>query len=153
MRLYPALVLLAGLAFAGTATAQQIDEAKASLIRSIISTTHAGEQMVSVIESSVPAQRAANPRIPAVFWDRFLERANSRKQELLDALVPIYARIFTTRELQQLLQFYQSDIGQRYITLQPRFTQEVMDAGRAWGERLGAEIGAELSAEGVEIKP
>jgi hypothetical protein len=153
VRPYPVLALLAALAFAGTAHAQQIDSAKAGIIRKIISTTNAGEQIIQVIESSVPDQRAANPRIPAVFWDRFLERANSRKQELLDSLVPVYANLFTTHELELLLQFYQSDIGQRFIALQPRFTQEVMEAGRSWGERLGIEIGQELSAEGVEIQP
>ena len=153
MRLYPALALVAVLAFAGTARAQQVDSAKASLIRKIIKATNMGEQMIMAIQSSVPDQRAANPRIPAVFWDRFLERANSRKEELLSQMVPIYAAIFTTRELEGLLQFWQSNIGQRFIELQPRLTQDVMAAAREWGGRLGAEIARELEAEGVVIQP
>ncbi|MEP7325017.1 MAG: DUF2059 domain-containing protein [Gemmatimonadota bacterium] len=153
MRLFPALALAATLGFTGTARAQQIDSAKAALIRRIIDVTHMGEQMILAIEASVPDQRAANPRIPSVFWDRFLERANSRKQELLGEMVPIYAKIFTARELEQLLQFWQSGIGQRFIELQPRLTQDVMTAARDWGGRLGAEIAQELQAEGVEIKP
>jgi len=153
MRLYPVLALVAALAFAGSARAQQIDSAKTGLIRKIIKTTNMGEQMIMAIESSVPDQRAANPRIPAVFWDRFLERANSRKEELLTQMVPIYAAIFTTRELERLLLFWQSDIGQRFIELQPRLTQDVTAAAREWGGRLGAEIARELEAEGVVIQP
>ena len=155
MRLYPALALalVAVLAFAGTARAQDIDSAKVTLIRKIIQTTNMGEQMITAIESAVPAQREANPRIPAVFWDRFLERANSRKEELLDQIVPIYASIFSTHELELLLQFWQSEIGQRFVELQPQLLQGVMEVGRAWGARLGAEIAQELQAEGVVIQP
>lgn len=149
MRWSPVLLLVAALAFTGTARAQQVDPAKASLILKIMQVTNAGEQLITVIEATVPAQREANPRIPAVFWDRFLELANSRKQELLDSMVPIYAKLFTAHELEQLLQFYQSDIGQRFVTLQPQFTQAIMEVGRSWGARLGAEIGQELQAEGV----
>lgn len=153
MRMYPVLALVAALAFTGTAGAQQVDSAKATLIRKIIKTTNMGEQMIMAIEASVPDQRAANPRIPAVFWDRFLERANSRKEELLTQMVPIYAAIFTTRELERLLVFWQSDIGQRFIELQPRLTQDVMAAAREWGGKLGTEIAQELEAEGVVIQP
>ena len=153
MRLSPILALVAALAFAGTGRAQQVDSAKTSLIRKIIKVTNMGEQMIMAIESAVPDQRAANPRIPAVFWDRFLERANTRKEELLTQMVPIYAAIFSTRELELLLQFWQSDIGHRFVELQPRLTQDIMTAARDWGGRLGAEIAQELEAEGVVIQP
>ncbi len=41
------------------------------------------------METALPAQRASNPRIPAVFWDRFAERARSRRSEFVELLVPI----------------------------------------------------------------
>jgi hypothetical protein len=77
----------------GDAAAQavsQADPAKVAVIRQILDVTHAADQMVGAIEASVPAQRASNPRVPAVFWDRFLVQARARRGEFIDSLVPLY---------------------------------------------------------------
>lgn len=152
MRPFKVFALVA-LAFAGPAQAQEVDSVEIALIRKIIKTTNMGDQMIQSIEANVPAQRAANPRIPAVFWNRFLERARTRREELLDQMVPIYASLFTVQELELLLQFWQSPIGQRFVELQPRLTQGIMEVAHAWGAQLGAEIASELAREGVEISP
>ena len=153
MRHLAPLVFLAVLTLVGTGRAQQVDSAEAHLIRRIIETTDMGNQMLLSIEANVPAQREANPAIPSVFWDRFLERARARNGELLDEMIPIYADIFSPKELEQLLQFWQSDIGRRFVQLQPQLTQRIMTVAQEWGGRLGLEIAGELEEEGVLTKP
>lgn len=126
---------------------------KTPLIRQILDITHAGDQVIGAIEATVPAQRASNPRIPAVFWDRFLEQARKRRGEFLDSLVPIYSRAFEAGELKALLEFYQSSLGRRLLDRQPQLMRESMQVGQRWGTRLGAEIGRQLAEEGVQIQP
>lgn len=99
----------------------------------------------------MPVQKASNPRIPAVFWDRFLAQARARKGEFIDSLIPIYSRTFELSELKGLLQFYQSPLGRRLLAAQPAVMQESMQLGQRWGMRIGAEIGQQLAAEGVPI--
>lgn len=126
---------------------------KTAVIRQILVVTHAAEQVVGAIEATVPIQRASNPRVPAVFWDRFLVQARERRGEFLDSLVPLYSRTFEVTELKALLHFYQSPLGQRLLDTQPGLMRESVQIGQRWGARLGAEIGQQLAAEGVQIQP
>jgi len=131
----------------------QSDPAKVVVIRQILDATHAADQVVGAIEASVPVQRASNPRIPGVFWDRFLAQARARRGEFIDSLVPLYSRTFELAELKALLQFYQSPLGHRLLEIQPGLARESMQLGQRWGARLGAEIGQQLAAEGVQMQP
>jgi hypothetical protein len=154
-------VLLVGLLLGGPAPVLsqasrpggESDTAKIALIRQVIAATRAADQTVLAMETSLPAQRASNPRIPAVFWDRFAERARARRADFVELLVPIYSHLFSTAELRGLLEFYRSPLGQRLLEAQPDLTREAMLAGQQWGTRLGAEIGQELAAEGIQIQP
>ena len=123
------------------------DTAKIVLIRQVITAAQAADQAVLAMEAGLPAQRASNPRIPAVFWDRFAERVRTRRAEFVELLVPIYDQRFSPAELRDLLAFYQSPLGLRLLT------RDAMMAGQKWGMRLGAEIGQELAAEGIQIQP
>jgi hypothetical protein len=129
------------------------DPAKIALIRQVIAATRAADQAVLALETALPAQRASNPRIPAVFWDRFAERARTRRAEFVELLVPIYDQRFSPAELRDLLAFYQSPLGLRLLDVQPDLTRDAMLAGQQWGMRIGAEIGQELAAEGIQIQP
>jgi hypothetical protein len=126
---------------------------KTAVIRQILVVTHAADQVVGALEVTVPAQRASNPRIPAVFWDRFLAQARERRAEFLDSLVPLYSRTYDVTELKALLQFYQSPLGQRVLDTQPELMRESAQIGQRWGARIGAEIGRQLAAEGVQMQP
>ena len=125
---------------------------KEVLIRRILVVTKAAELMVVAIEEGLPAQRASNPSVPAVFWDRFAVRARNERQSLIDSLVPIYDKAFSTSELKELLQFYETPMGTRLIAVTPQLARESMLAGQRWGMILGQEIGAQLQREGI-IRP
>ena len=102
---------------------------------------------MQTMAAAAPAQRAANPGIPAEFWDRFLAAVQERKGELEALFIPIYDRHFSADELRQLLAFFRSPIGQKMLTEQPAIAREAMDAGREWGQHLGLEIGQKMAAE------
>jgi hypothetical protein len=129
------------------------DSEKAALIHQLLTMTHSVDLAVATIESSVSAQRNANPRVPAVFWDRFLAETRNHRGEFEAMIVPVYDRHFSSAELRQLISFYQSPIGQKMITELPAVTQESMEAGRQWGMKLGASIASQLRSEGVQIGP
>src|SRR5688572_27165321 len=69
---------------------------KEAAIRRILAVTKTADLILTTIEAGLPAQGAANPGIPAVFWDRFAARARAESRTLIDSLVPIYDRLFTT---------------------------------------------------------
>jgi hypothetical protein len=75
------------------------------------------------------------------------------RSEFVELLVPIYDQRFSPEELRDLLAFYQSPLGLRLLEVQPDLTRDAMLAGQQWGMRLGAKIGQELAAEGIQIQP
>ena len=129
------------------------DARKTAVIRQLLDVLHAADLMVGAMEANIPAQRAASSvtGIPPVFWDRLMDAARARRGELVDALVPIYARAYDLAELDALLAFYKSPMGQRVSELQPGLLQASTQAGQVWGERIGAAVGEQLAREGVQL--
>ena len=124
-----------------------VDPAKLQLIQAVLEESHTVDLMVQAMQAAAPMQRAANPAIPAAFFDRFLSAARERRSELGALLIPIYDRHFTADELRQLLAFYRTSIGHKLLTEQPAIAQEAMATGQQWGQRLGYEIGSKMAAE------
>lgn len=125
-----------------------VDSVKADLIRQLLARTGAADQAIAAMEAMIPAQRVANPQVPAVFWDRFLAAARDRRGELIELIVPVYDRHFTTDELRQLLAFYDTTLGQKLLAAQPAIARESIEAGQQWGKRIGGEVAAKLQFEG-----
>jgi hypothetical protein len=129
------------------------DPAKLQLIRQLLTRVHITDQALQAMEQQIPAQRAANPRVPAEFWDRFLEQARARRGELEDGYAALYERHFSTEEIRQLLAFYDTPIGKRFLEVQPVLMREGIALGQEWGSRIGAEVGRTMGGEGARPGP
>lgn len=126
-----------------------IDPEKVAVIRQILEVTGAANQMIVTMEATIPMQRASSPSVPAVFWDRFMARARAERGALLDSLIPIYDRNFTTADLTELLRFYNTPAGKRLIAATPNIARESVQAGQRWGFTIGQEVGEQLRREGL----
>jgi len=120
------------------------DAARVTLARRVLDASGTVETIAAAMRANLPAQRAANPQIPAEFWTRFEARIVQDMPQLLDSIAVLYAATFTQQELNGLLTFYQSPTGRRLRTLQPSLVTESSAIGQRWGMRIGAEIGASL---------
>jgi hypothetical protein len=120
--------------------------------RTLLTAVGADRAFLEGFELAIPAQQKAAPQIPAVFWERVLQRAKVAGPTFLDSLAPIYAAAFTEPELQQLVQFFQSPIGQRFAGAQSQLVRASQDLGYRWGTRLGADVAKELADEGVRFE-
>lgn len=73
--------------------------------------------------------------------DKFAEGLfqNMPVDEMVDAMIPIYQKHLTKEDLDGILAFYASPIGQKLQREQPAMTQESMQVGGAIGRRrIGA---------------
>ena len=142
---------------AGPAAAQQkvqaVSSAKMALIRRILVLTNAGDLTISAMEAAIPAQRAANPQIPAEFWTEFSARARRDIPQLLERLIPVYDANFSEAQLQQLVRFYESPIGRHLVSVQPNVTVQSIQTGQQWGAEIGAEVARELQRRGIPAPP
>lgn len=121
------------------------DSTKVATIRQLLGLIHTPELMARAIAGAIPAQRAANPQVPAAFWDALARDVQAHIPDLVDSLVPVYARHYSQQELDAMIQFYSTPTGQHIAALQPIMLTESMDVGRRWGMVLGQTIGDSLA--------
>ena len=131
---------------------QSPEAAKIATTRRLLELTGAAQLSVRAMEVMVPAQRAANPQIPAAFWDAFMVRARRDVPQLVDSLAPIYAAHFTQAQLDELVRFYESPVGRHLTEVQPLITQESFEVGQRWGALIGRAV-AESLAQGGRKPP
>lgn len=70
-----------------------------------------------------------------------------RRSEIIDILARVYAAKFTEAELKELLVFYRSTIGKKFVAEQPAVLEESFRRTQEWSAKLAEEIVAALRAE------
>ena len=76
------------------------------------------------------------------FEKEFLASLNIN--ELVDLVVPIYDRHLAEKDIDGMLAFYRSPLGQRVLQALPTITAESQKAGQEWGQSLGRRIGEKI---------
>jgi len=148
-RLLTILLVLGPVCFAPTLAQQPThaaDSVKAATVRRLLQLTGSTEAVLRSMEVVIPAQRAANPQIPAAFWDAFIARVRHDLPQLVDSFVPSYTSRFTQTELDQLVQFYGSPLGKHLIEAQPELFREGFEIGRRWGAIIARQVADSLKA-------
>ena len=75
------------------------------------------------------------------------QKYDQRVSELVDATARIYATHFTEAELKNILAFYQSPLGHKMLSEEPKIIDESMVNAGKWGDDLSEEVMATMRAE------
>lgn len=140
------LYLFCGNAF-GQASVKKpgIDPQKLAAINDLLEITGAVNLSQQVLVKIIEEQKDAHPEIPSQIWDRY--EAKLALRDLLDFMIEIYDRHFSTEDLVAVATFYRSAPGQRVIKEMPAVMTEARAAGREWGRKKSAELMKEIEAE------
>ncbi len=112
------------------AASGQADSAKAAM-----------NQMLDYLERSFP-------QVPQQFWTD--ARAELSPEPLMEELALVYLRAFTVDEINGLIAFYQSPLGQQLLARQPQIQREAMAAGQRYGEQAARKLMAEIESAGKD---
>lgn len=92
-------------------------------------------------------QQYAN--VPMEVWDKVETRfLKTSLGELTTMLVPVYEKHLSESDLDEIIQFYESPVGQKYALKTHMIMQESMQVGQTWGMKIGEQLTKELEAEG-----
>jgi hypothetical protein len=147
----PATLLFLLLVTCVTASAQvtsTIAPAKADSIRELARITGQTNLAKQVMGQMIEQFKTMLPDVPASAWAEMM--ADENVDELMENMVPIYDRNFTQEDINGLLAFYRSDLGQRVLAKMPVVTQESMLAGQEWGESVAQRIMEKLQKKGYK---
>ena len=91
-----------------------------------------------------------DPRAAVMIYKEVMnDKTNA--DDLVEMLVPIYMKNLDDDDVAELVRFYSSPTGQRFLDKQPMIMQESMKAGQAWGERMAQEAMDEMNkSEGTK---
>lgn len=113
--------------------------------------TRAFEGVVpSILQQSLGVFVQQNPDLQKVLTETVQAMApefEKRGSEIIDIIARVYASRFTEAELKQILAFYQSDVGKKFVTLQPSVLEESFVKTQEWGGKLSEEVVVRLRAE------
>lgn len=136
-----------------------IDSQKDARIRELMEVTGAkdlGQQLIEAgmeqFRSSVLDSQPDNPRAKQ-FVDAFVVRFQKHfdSNTLNERVIPIYDKYLTAEDLQGLLDYYRSTLGQRMLKVLPEVTRESQAAGFALGQKAAQETMDELKTDFPEF--
>jgi uncharacterized protein len=136
-----------------------INSQKAASIRELMEVTGAknlGQQLIEAgmeqFRSSVLDSQPDNPRAKQ-FVEAFVVgfQKHFDANSLNERVVPIYDKYLTAEDLQGLLEYYRSPLGQRMLKVLPEVTRESQAAGFALGQKAAQATMDELKTEFPEF--
>jgi len=129
-----------------TTDSDAASQAKREDIRRLLKLTGAGELGKQVATQLITQFRQSQPNVPAKFWDEFAKEIKA--DELVELSVSAYDNHLTHDDIKQLIEFYESPIGQKLVRVQPQIMQESMMAGQQWGQAMGRRLVERMAEEG-----
>jgi len=147
------VLLSGGVAFAQNEAGEQAAR-KQAMIRDLVALTDAEQleaifsrQFIDRVANAVamfrPDMDPATMRVVRVVREESTAVIRERIESgdaLYSVLYPVYAKHFNIVELSQLVEFYQSPLGQKLVRVSPQLLTESLSLGREWGLSLVPEI-------------
>ena len=142
--------------FAATAGAQPKQPTPAALLlaKEIVDIKGATRAMdplvVGVIEYHKNFLMQTNPNLVGPINEaarKLVGDLSSRKVELQQNVVRIYAQHFTEQELRDALAFYRTPLGKKLVVEEPKAMDEAMQAADEWSRKFAEEVVAKLREE------
>jgi uncharacterized protein len=122
------------------------DNVKETHIRQLMNMMGSGQLGVQVLKNIIASYKKSMPDVDPQFWDDFVKQV--KPEDLINLVVPIYAKYFTDDDIKSMMTFYNSPVGQKLIANLPLITQESMQVGGAWGKQLSEKIMQSLKDKG-----
>jgi hypothetical protein len=140
--------------------ATPIDPAKEAVIRKLFEVQGTAKLMQQVmgnmttnmkpmLMTSLP-QGEYREKLINLFFQRFQEKLNA--EQLINLMVPVYDKYLSKEEIEKLIEFYKTPIGQKLISVQPQILAETQAASMKMGQDIGRQSMVEVLDENPDLK-
>jgi len=133
-----------------TLNAQPVSKEKKDTIIRLMQLTNSTKLANEVKQRVIVALKQSFPDAPPDYWRELNKRIDV--QELLGSFIPIYARNLSLNDLKQLVTFYQTPAGQRYLAVREKMVAASVEKGKKWAMGWIVQVFKELKAKGYKPK-
>jgi hypothetical protein len=111
----------------------------------LLEITGTKSQFAQMIDLMLADMQSTTPAT-AEFWTKF--KAGLKADSFIEMLVPIYDKHLSHDDIKKIIQFYESPVGKKLISVTPQLTQDSYGVGEKWGQKVAADIIKELDKQG-----
>jgi len=115
-------------------------------IAKLLDVTGTKAQVAQMVDLMIAQMQASAPTVPQEFWTKF--KKGLKSDSFIELIIPIWDKHLSHDDIKKLIQFYESPTGKKLVQATPLIQEESFKVGEKWGEKLGAEIVAELQKQG-----
>jgi uncharacterized protein len=139
---------------------EKADPAKEAAIRHLMDLTQTsklGDSIANYISGqvrSVMGRTLQKPDDLQKFMDAFTQKftAAAPSSAVTDAQIPVYSHFFSMEDIEALIKFYESPLGQRVVKTLPQVAQQTQQAGMQIDQKAAIEVLRSMSIEYPELK-
>ena len=136
------------LSFYQFASSQSDEKYKETLIE-LFRVSHTEQTYEAAVKQMFSMFRQQQSNVPTEIWvDLEKEMNKTSMDDLISMLIPVYSKHLTIEDLNELIKFYESPVGQKYAEKNPLIMQESMQVGQHWGQKIGMEFVNKLKEKG-----
>jgi len=112
----------------------------------MLALTGSGKLGIQVMETMITNFKSHYTNVDSSFWNDFMKEV--RPEDLVNMVIPVYDRNFTAEEIEGMIVFYSSPLGQKVLAKLPVVMKESMQIGQAWGQELAKKVFQKLQQKG-----
>ncbi|HCA08016.1 DUF2059 domain-containing protein [Chryseobacterium sp.] len=125
--------------FAGTFAFSQASEAK---VLELIKVMGVDKMAISGMQQQVQEIKKSSSDISDEFFDEFMAEVTTEK--ITELYLPIYSKYYSESEVDDLIRFYKSPVGQKTLSVLPAIMKESIDAGQKMGKEIALKVKEKL---------
>jgi hypothetical protein len=115
-------------------------------VRQLMEVVGVGKMLLQMNTQAVTTLQQSMPCVQPDFWQNYMDA--NQTQLFIGRLVPAYQKHFTADEMEGLLKFYRSPLGQKVINEMPTTMAEANQAGQQWSHERSEQMVNELKQMG-----
>lgn len=136
-------------------TTAAVDDAFTADVRQLMNTMHFKENLIQTVSGSLDQNTS---QLPADFKEEFKKRFLKEFTDgpgmrwMENLFIKTYRRHFTQAEIKELVRFYDTELGKKFIAVSPELTLNIMQDSQKIGQYLGFKVGQEIDNEKQKTK-
>lgn len=116
-------------------------------VRQLMEVVGVGKMLLQMNTQAMTSLQQSMPCVSPDFWKNYMDA--NQTQLFIGKLVPVWQHHFTADEMDGLLKFYRSPLGQKVINEMPTTMAEANQAGQQWSHDRSEQMVNELKQMGT----
>jgi hypothetical protein len=121
-------------------------QAKPEDIRKLLKATNCAAMGKQLVDRMIDLMSDQSHDVPDSVWEQI--RSAFDWEKMVDLLIPVYQRHLSGNDVKDLVKFFESKLGKRFIAAQPAMLQESMSIGQLMGADVSKKIREALIEKG-----